>query len=421
QLPGKDLGVLGGMEGIVGRAAEKMRRLMEEDLCTLRRCLNDLAAAVEAFGSALLPVCRPPQMPPPLHAPDATAASLAEPELAVAAPFTSGAQLATLAASPPAATAAVTAPAPAPAPSPMSSQFRTASAASVSPSLSAALWDAHMAWEEAWQERHMYPEEPIFTALHLSVFERWAGDVANMFHKELLVKRLILSSLNAAVSLEATTNTPITTARSPLRLPLNIPPLCLPCTGPPPAAVPAPRPATAAAHASTEVFTEAVEGRVRTAGADGDAATSQCEREDSSKTPEAREEAAEREAVGCLQGEGMGISGRDTEAVINGESEGGGREGRGQGGSILLDGQNVWKRQAWTEGQAWAQGFGAAEGFEWVVMQQRLEQSGLLARPPTPQQLQVCLVAWLVEMHVDSRHLSSIFAAVDEEVKSAAA
>ncbi|CAI5974798.1 unnamed protein product [Closterium sp. NIES-65] len=103
----------------------------------------------------------------------------------------------------------------------------------------------------------------------------------------------------------------------------------------------------------------------------------------------------------------MGTSSGDTEAVFGGESD----EGRVQGGAALLQGHNGWK------GQAWA----SAEGGEWAVVKHQLEQSRLLARSPTPQQLQVCLVAWLVEMHIDSRHLSSIFAAVDEEVKSAAA
>ncbi|CAI5494306.1 unnamed protein product [Closterium sp. Naga37s-1] len=430
QLPSKDMGALTSMGGIVLRAAEKLKRLM--------------AAAVEALGSALLPVCPPPQMPPPLHAPDATVVSPAEPDSTVM-PFTFGTSLATLAATPPAATAAVTAAAAAaaaaPAISSSPSQFRTASAASVSPSPSAAVWDADKAWEEAWQERDMYPKEPIFTALHLSVFEGWAVDVADMFHRELLVKRLIVSSLTAAVTLEATTaratattiapstTAPITTSHSPLRLPLNIPPLCLPFIGQPPTTVTAPRVAAAEClaaaaldasavateqGASTGGRTEAGGGRLGAAGeviagAGGDAATSR--HEDSRETPAAREEAAEGEAAGCLQGEGMGTSSGDTEAMVGGESD----EGRVQGGAAMEQGQNGWK------GQAWAHGFGAAGGGEWVVVQQQLEQSGLLARSPTPQQLQVCLVAWLVEMHIDSRHLSFIFAAVDEEVKSAAA
>ncbi|CAI7779480.1 unnamed protein product [Closterium sp. NIES-53] len=245
-------------------------------------------------------------------------------------------------------------------------------------------------------------------------------------------QRLIVSSLNTAVSLEATTartttttttartttTTAITTAHGPLKLPLNIPPLCLPCTGSPTAAVPTSGAAGAALDASavateqgasTGGRTEAGGGRLGAAGAEGDAATSR--HEDNSEAPAAREEAAEGDAAGCLQGEGMGISSGDTEAVIGGESD----EGRVQIGAAMLEGQNGWK------GQAWARGFGAAGGGKWAVVQQQLEQSGLLARSPTPQQLQVCLVAWLGEVHIDSRHLSSIFTAVDEEVKSAAA
>ncbi|CAI5486114.1 unnamed protein product [Closterium sp. Naga37s-1] len=308
QLPGKDLGALGvmeGMVGMVGRAAEKIRRLMV-------LMLPGLAAAVDALVPALLPLCPTPHIPPPLHAPAAMALPTAAPESTVA-PFTFAAPLA---APVPVSTVST----PAAAPSRSQSGCQVALAASVSPSPSAAVWDANEAWQEAWQERDMYPEEPIFTALHHSVFERWAVDVANMFHKELMVK-------------------------------------------------------------------------------------------DDREAPAAREEEAESDAAGCLQGEGMGTSSGDTEAVVGGESD----EGRVQGGAALLQGQNGWK------GQAWAQGFGAAEGGEWVVVKQQLEQSGLLGRPPTPQQLQVCLVAWLVEMHIDSRHLSFIFAAVDEEVKSAAA
>ncbi|CAI5523822.1 unnamed protein product [Closterium sp. Naga37s-1] len=154
--------------------------------------------------------------------------------------------------------------------------------------------------------------------------------------------------------------------------------------------------------------TETGGGRLRAAEAGGDAATSR--HEDGHETPAAREEAAESDAAGCLQGEGMTTGSGDTEGVIGGESD----EGRAQIGAAMLEGQNGWK------GQAWARGFGAAGGGEWAVVQQQLEQSGLLARSPTPQQLQVCLVVWLVDMHIDSRHLS-IFAAIDEEVKSAAA
>ncbi|CAI7883940.1 unnamed protein product [Closterium sp. NIES-54] len=203
-------------------------------------------------------------------------------------------------------------------------------------------------------------------------------------------QRLIVSSLNAAVSLEATTartttTTAITTAHGPLKLPLNIPPLCLPCTGSPTAAVPTSGAAGAALDASavateqgasTGGRTEAGGGRLGAAGAEGDAATSR--HEDNSEAPAAREEAAEGEAAGCLQGEGMGISSGDTEAVIGGESD----EGRVQIGAAMLEGQNGWK------GQAWARGFGAAGGGKWAVVQQQLEQSGLLARSPTPQQLQ---------------------------------
>ncbi|CAI6003655.1 unnamed protein product [Closterium sp. NIES-64] len=440
QLPGKDLGAVGGMEGIVERAAEKIRRIMEEDLCTLRRCLNDLAAAVDALVPALLPIYPPPHIPPPLHAPDTTAHPPAAPESTVA-PFTFATSLAA-----PVPLSAVSAPAPAAAaaaPSP----FR-ASAASVSPSPSAGVWDAYEVWQEAWQERDMYPDEPIFTALRLSVFERWAGDVAAMFRRELLVKRLILSSLNSAVRHEAattttartTTTTPNTslTSQSPLKHPLNIPPLCLPCAASPPATVPAPK-ADATLDASALAVEEGASpgetvetggGRLEAAGAAGTtgagrAATSRDE--DGRETPAATEEeaaseaAAEGEAPGCLQGEGIGTGGGDMETGIGGERGAGGNGGRGQGGSGMLEGQNGLKGQAWAEGRGLSHGLSAAEGCEWAVVQQQLEQSGLLARSPTPQQLQVCLVAWLVEMHIDSRCLSFIFAAVDEEVKSVAA
>ncbi|CAI5980509.1 unnamed protein product [Closterium sp. NIES-64] len=342
QLPGKDLGAVGGMEGIVERAAEKIRRIMA----------SFVIKHTHIFSQSLL------THPPP----------------------------------------------------------------------------------------HTSPSAQISLLTRAS--ERWAGDVAAMFRRELLVKRLILSSLNSAVRHEAattttartTTTTPNTslTSQSPLKHPLNIPPLCLPCAASPPATVPAPK-ADATLDASALAVEEGASpgetvetggGRLEAAGAAGTtgagrAATSRDE--DGRETPAATEEeaaseaAAEGEAPGCLQGEGIGTGGGDMETGIGGERGAGGNGGRGQGGSGMLEGQNGLKGQAWAEGRGLSHGLSAAEGCEWAVVQQQLEQSGLLARSPTPQQLQVCLVAWLVEMHIDSRCLSSIFAAVDEEVKSVAA
>ncbi|CAI7903505.1 unnamed protein product [Closterium sp. NIES-54] len=235
-------------------------------------------------------------------------------------------------------------------------------------------------------------------------------------------------------------SSPLSISR-PLKFPLNIPPLCLPCAGPPPAAaVPAPaNPGTAAAGVAaardeTAIATEqeassggrtevgggglgkagatGVAGVAGIAGAGGDAAT--LRHEDGSDTPVAREEAAEREVVGCLHGERMGSSGGDTKAGIGGESEGGGLGGRNQGTTGMLDGQNGLKGHAWAEGHGLSHGLTAAEGCDWTVMQQQLEQSGMLARPPTPQQLQDLIfmgppVALPVMQHPCPSRVSSVW------------
>ncbi|CAI5974792.1 unnamed protein product [Closterium sp. NIES-65] len=432
QLPGKDLGAVGGMEGIVERAAEKIRRIMEawqeRDMYPDEPIFTALRLSV--FGS--LPFAAVPHRLVPYSC--SYLPLLISPPLAPC-------QLYAL--------------------SLMQASFVIKHTHIFSQSLL------------THPPPHTSPSAQISLLTRAS--ERWAGDVAAMFRRELLVKhhyhltvppsplphaslflmhpspphqRLILSSLNSAVRHEAattttartTTTTPNTslTSQSPLKHPLNIPPLCLPCAASPPATVPAPK-ADATLDASALAVEEGASpgetvetggGRLEAAGAAGTtgagrAATSRDE--DGRETPAATEEeaaseaAAEGEAPGCLQGEGIGTGGGDMETGIGGERGAGGNGGRGQGGSGMLEGQNGLKGQAWAEGRGLSHGLSAAEGCEWAVVQQQLEQSGLLARSPTPQQLQVCLVAWLVEMHIDSRCLSSIFAAVDEEVKSVAA
>ncbi|GJP51715.1 hypothetical protein CLOM_g10863 [Closterium sp. NIES-68] len=391
QLPGKDVGALGGMGGLIETAAEKIARLMEEDLSALHRSLNDLIAAVDSLRPALLPICHPPHMPPSPESPKSTALCSEETK-----------------------SAPVPSPAPTPAPSP--SQFRSASATSVSSSPSAAVWDEN----EAWQESRMYPDEAIFSTLPFTAFESWALGIAGMFRRELMVKRLIVASLTAAVSLHTssthTTSTHTTTGITTCRGPLNIPALVLPCTGSQPAAVPpsevAAHPAAAADPAvaaiqTTGVVTEqgASAGGCRIGAAEADSGVSTSQAAATRETAAAATEAAPREAAGCPCGEDI---------VIGGEREGRGHEKHVNGGNAMLE------AHMGGGGHGWGEGFGLAKGCEWAVAQQQLQRSGMLDCSPTPQQLQVCLVAWLVEVHVESRHLSTIFAAVDDEVKSTA-
>ncbi|CAI5494318.1 unnamed protein product [Closterium sp. Naga37s-1] len=119
-------------------------------------------------------------------------------------------------------------------------------------------------------------------------------------------------------------------------------------------------PGQAAAHVAAALDASAVAmeqgGRLGAAGSGSDAATSR--HEDGSGTPAAKEEVAESEAAGSLQGEGMRIGSGDSEAVFGGESDG----GRVQIGAAMLEGQNGWKGQAW-----------ASRGGEWAAVKQQLE------------------------------------------------
>ncbi|CAI5523819.1 unnamed protein product [Closterium sp. Naga37s-1] len=388
QLPGKDLGAVGGMEGIVERAAEKIRRIMALSLST-----SSLSSSPSPSPSSFLQAAAVDAL---LYALSLMQASFVIKHIHI-----------------------------------FSQSLLTHLPPRTSPSAQISLLTRGA--ESCWSSI------TIISQFLLPLF---------LMHPSPPHQRLILSSLNSAVRHEAattttartTTTTPNTslTSQIPLKHPLNIPPLCLPCAASPPATVPAPK-ADATLDASALAVEEGASpgetvetggGRLEAAGAAGTtgagrAATSRDE--DGRETPAATEEeaaseaAAEGEAPGCLQGEGIGTGGGDMETGIGGERGAGGNEGRGQGGSGMLEGQNGLKGQAWAEGRGLSHGLSAAEGCEWAVVQQQLEQSGLLARSPTPQQLQVCLVAWLVEIHIDSRCLSSIFAAVDEEVKSVAA